>query len=270
MKRYYTLLLSLVLTTVFFSACDNDDDDDTPACELALSATSLEAYVIEATATGGATPYRYAINGGDFQDNGTFEVDGTQDYTLVVQDANNCEATVTVTAQNASSFTDPRDNNVYRTVRIGNQIWMAENLNYITNDGSKCYDDEAANCTADGRLYNWEAARNAAPTGWSLPTEAEFQTLIDQYADATAAANALRPGGESGFEAQFAGECGITDIDPEEMSDCGSIDILGVCWTSEEDDESPNSARNLRFTGSSVSISISNKVLRYSVRCLKD
>ncbi|MEM9983427.1 MAG: FISUMP domain-containing protein [Bacteroidota bacterium] len=265
MKRYYTLLLSLVLTTVFFSACDNDDDD-TPACELALSATSLEAYVIEATATGGAMPYRYTINGGDFQDNGTFEVEGTQDYTLVVQDANNCEATVTITAQNASSFTDPRDNNVYRTVRIGDQIWMAENLNYITNDGSKCYDDEAANCTADGRLYNWETAQDAVPTGWKLPTETEFQTLIDQYADATAAANALRPSGASGFEAQFAGVCGQIG-DP----DCSSINVTGIYWTLEEDSEVTEEARIMRLNAEGdVSLGANQKFRNYSVRCLKD
>ncbi|MEM9981869.1 MAG: FISUMP domain-containing protein [Bacteroidota bacterium] len=269
MKRYYTLLLSLVLATVFFSACDNDDDD-TPACELAFSATSLEAYVIEATATGGATPYRYAINGGDFQDNSTFEVEGTQDYTLVVQDANNCEATVTITAQNASSFTDPRDNNVYRTVRIGDQIWMAENLNYITDEGSKCYDDDAANCTADGRLYNWEAAQDAVPTGWKLPTEAEFQTLIDQYADATAAANALRPGGASDFEAQFAGVCGQSEVNITN-DDCTDIDIGARYWTSDEDSEVVVEARimTLRATGD-VSLGANLKVFQYSVRCLKD
>jgi uncharacterized protein (TIGR02145 family) len=89
------------------------------------------------------------------------------------------------------SFTDSRDGKVYSTTTIGNQTWMAENLNYESTSGSYCYDDAPANCDTYGRLYTWAAAMGGAasssttpsgvqgvcPDGWHLPSDDEWETL---------------------------------------------------------------------------------------------
>lgn len=74
-------------------------------------------------------------------------------------------------------FIDSRDGNVYTTVRIGGQCWMAENLNYATASGSWCHNNNIDNCTTHGRLYNHPATVDACPTGWRMPTHDDWTDL---------------------------------------------------------------------------------------------
>ena len=101
-------------------------------------------------------------------------------------------------------FKDSRDGQTYITTTIGTQTWMAENLNFET-ENSYCYDNNPANCSIYGRLYTWSAAmdstgmwttsgkgcgynsdcsptypvRGVCPQGWHLPSKSEWETMID-------------------------------------------------------------------------------------------
>ncbi len=205
------------------------------------------------------------------------------------------------------SLTDA-DGNEYKTIQIGNQVWMAENLkikHYRNGDdirlvnggntwaelesGAYCYpNNDVTNEPAYGLLYNFYSvndARNIAPEGWHIPSREEFRELMDYLGGYDDAGGKLKTVGntfwsstlitadnegtnESGFSAVAAGVCNAS-------GSCSSFGYKTNFWFS---DESTSLSGNLlgwtRYLGKSTNEisdeSTSPATLGYSVRCIKD
>ena len=106
---------------------------------------------------------------------------------------------------------DIRDNQVYDTVVIEDQTWMAKNLNY-TMEESWCYDNLPENCDKYGRLYTWHAAMNACPENWHLPSKEEIETLLKMETKDKTIYEILIEGGTSEFDAVLGGLNGSEDL----------------------------------------------------------
>ena len=78
---------------------------------------------------------------------------------------------------------DSRDQKKYRTVKVGNQLWMAENLSYQTFEGSWCHNNDPGLCGDYGRLYDWPTAQYVCPVGWRLPTMDDWELMLDFLGD---------------------------------------------------------------------------------------
>jgi|GEM_PF-1278901 len=102
-----------------------------------------------------------------------------------------CMTSILLDIDNGMNIVDPRDGQIYRAVKIGNDTWMAQNLNFKT-EKSKCYDNKERNCAKYGRLYEWAEAKKACPTGWHLPSNSEWRVLISYVGGEVAAGTKLR------------------------------------------------------------------------------
>ena len=178
----------------------------------------------------------------------------------------------------------------YNTVQIGSQCWLKENLdvgimisgdvNESDNDTIEkyCYDNNSANCDTYGSLYQWNeamqysttpGARGICPSGWHIPTYAEFQTLNTAVGGD---GNALKEIGQgtgggvgtntSGFSALLSG-----------YRDSGYFTSLGYStffWSSTWNGAYVAYYMSLNFNGSTIYFYDIYKEYGFSVRCLKD
>jgi uncharacterized protein (TIGR02145 family) len=196
------------------------------------------------------------------------------------------------------------DGNSYKTVVIGNQEWMMENLrtsrynngDQIPNDvsnsawaalntGAYCWYDNDKNTYeyTYGKLYNWFAVvdgRKLCPVGWHVPTESEWMTLITLYGGELVAGGKLKEVGTTHWSSPNTGatnQSGFTGIPGSGRSFNGSfltsslgVGNLGFWWTRSLDGTLDAFARALYSTSESVGSFLEDRRGGLSVRCLKD
>ena len=178
----------------------------------------------------------------------------------------------------SETFTDNRDGKTYKSIVFGGQTWMAENLSYATSTGSWTYNNDSTNGAVYGRLYNWQSAMTASPSGWHLPSDAEWDNLINSLAGSGMAGGKMKDTAtkcwslpnfgatnSSGFTALPAGSR-YSSFNP-------SFFYLGErtwWWSSTEIDNYSVWGRGLTYDSTSVVRTQRFKNDGYSVRCVKN
>ena len=167
------LVLSLILAAFFVACSDNDSDVTTPPSDDSSSSVCNDC---EDGSSSSVTPQSSSSSKvpEPVEGSSSSTISSSSSVTLATpcktETEDNCEY---------GELTDDRDGKKYKTVKIGDQVWMAENLNYAGGGIGHCYEDVPENCEAGGRLYKWDVAREVCPEGWHLPSKEEFETLLD-------------------------------------------------------------------------------------------
>lgn len=170
---------------------------------------------------------------------------------------------------------DPRDGKIYKTVKIGDQEWMAENMNYDIKY-SYCYEDSPENCEKYGRLYTRAAANYVCPEGWHLPTEEEFETLVANVGKEKTAGIYLKS--TTGWD-EYDGIIGGMDLFGFNVLPAGNRDTSGdfgdagkdaYFWGATEDGELIAYYLSLYYNRESARLGYYDRDDATSVRCLRD
>jgi len=188
------------------------------------------------------------------------------------------------------------DGNVYQTVKIGDQWWMAENLkvtHYRNGDaipnvtdgtewsnlstGAYCnYENDANNAVTYGSLYNWYAvddSRNIAPKGWHVPSDAEWTTLTTYLGGESVAGVKLKSANGWNNDGNGTDEYSFAVLPGGYRFYFGTFDGMGYCaffWSSTEGYSGYAWTRLLYYNYSDVSRLNGNKQYGFSVRCVRD
>ena len=207
------------------------------------------------------------------------------------------------------TMTDERDSKVYKTVKIGDQVWMAENLNYDPGQGgsgenkydwSWCYGVEPKNCDVAGRLYTWAAAMDSVklandaenpqdcgygkecgltgsvqgvcPEGWHLPSQTEWNTLFTAVGGQSTAGKVLKS--QTGWHKNNGTDAfGFAVLPTGLGAPKGTFDYVGwlaYFWSSTESDSSRACSVAMDYYYVDAGLGNITKYFGYSVRCVKD
>ena len=194
-------------------------------------------------------------------------------------------------------ITDTRDGKTYNTVLIGSQCWMKQNLNIgtkILNSADQtnntiiekyCYNDDENNCNTYGGLYQWdevmqyttvEGMQGICPSGWHLPTDAEWTTLMTILGGESIAGGKMKEAGITHWASPNTGannSSGFTGLPGGIRNNSGSFGGLTnytYFWSSSQSDATGAWSRNLHYLYREMYGGSAYKNEGFSVRCLND
>jgi len=159
----------------------------------------------------------------------------------------------------------------YGTVVIGDQTWMAKNLNYKVS-GSKCYGNAESDCNKFGRLYDWETAEKVCPAGWHLPSSSDWREL-ESYVESdngcrSCAGKLLKAKSNNGTDTY-----GFSALPSGSSDGCGwaVIGDSGCWWSASEGSDRDDAVLWSIYSDRDQLLSRDwYKTNLHSVRCLKD
>ncbi len=179
------------------------------------------------------------------------------------------------------SITDKRDGKVYKIVKIGEQVWMAENLNYADSiktpnlkGNNWCYDNDSAKCNITGRLYSWDAAIIACPENWHLPDTSELRLLFESVNGYQGAGRILKS--QSGWDnggngIDSVGFCALPAGSRSKAGKFGTIGLFNEFWSASEYSNPEDAfALHLGARIEQAGIEVINKNEANPIRCIKD
>jgi uncharacterized protein (TIGR02145 family) len=180
---------------------------------------------------------------------------------------------VTVTANffdSVFTFTDVRDDKVYQATTIGGKTWMAQNLDYSTQSGSWCYNNNSSNCNTYGRMYDWGIAKNACPSGWHLPTKDEWDALVASVGGAGKKLKATSGWSDNGNGTDDYGFSALPGGSCYSGGNFSNVGYNGYWWTATEDIADYAYFRYMYYNYDGVYSLNDNKSYAWSVRCVGD
>jgi len=168
--------------------------------------------------------------------------------------------------KNYGSLNDSRNSTTYKTAVIGTLTWMAENLNY--NVGTNVCARSSSGCSTYGRLYRWNTALTACPSGWRLPSDDEWGALITEAV--TSFALRAASGWSSGYNG--TNDYGFSALPGGYYTSAGSYNGSDAAywWTATS---SSSGAYYRHMPGASSALNRANGITStdyYSVRCVQD
>ena len=169
-------------------------------------------------------------------------------------------------------ITDARDSKNYKTIKIGTQTWMAENLAYKASSACWAYDNNATNVTKYGYLYDWETAKKVCLSGWHLPSDAEWTKLTDYLGGEDGAGTKMKTTSGWNENGNGTNTSGFTALPGgyRYFETFLGIGYYSDWWSSTENYATFAYFRIVSYSSSNVYRYFNYKTNGFSVRCVRD